>query len=224
MGGEEQEIGPGEFMMVSDGVEHEARMAEGCGFLEVFALHAYAYTHQAKPLLSIFQDPVGRLDQPESWFTRLRLLTHLLAKTRAPGIAYGEALLRELLMHQVIRGNGLTRQPHPGDARIWNSIQIILNEGHLPLTVSELARRAGLGVVQYRKLFQQAVGQSPKAYLRQTRLTRARALLETDPHMPLKEVADRAGFSDARYLHQVFREQHGTTPGAYRKRQSASAH
>lgn len=210
------EIGPGELMMVGAETEHAAWMGAGSDQLEVFAIHAHVYTHQAEPLLTCFGEPIGKLDAPEAWFGQLRILTHLMARDVELGARFGASFLRTLLVCQLTQGNLLVKQPQAGDHRIWIAVKWIMDHCASPLTVADLAKRAGLGEVQFRKLFLRQMGRTPKTYIRQIRLSKARALFESAPDMTVKEVAALSGFSDARYLHQVFREEFGISPGGYR--------
>ncbi len=211
-------IGPGEFMMVSEGVEHEARLAEGCEYFEAFAIHAHAYTAHSMPLFSIFRDPIGRLEAPQLWFEQLELLTHLMGHNQELGRRFGEPWLRRLLLHQVMRGSPMHEAPSIADPRLWRSLRDIMADYASSLTVRDLARRAGLSEARFRTLFRQYTGQTPKAYIQTFRLRKARALLQTNPLLTVKEVAKQTGFGDAHYLHAVFKQAYGVTPGACRRR------
>ena len=63
--------------------------------------------------------------------------------------------------------------------------------------------------------FNRVVGHTPHDEILRLQLQRAQQLLEqTD--LPLRTVADKAGFKHAEYLSVVFRQTFGATPGAYR--------
>ena len=208
----------GQVVFIPEGIPHQAETAKGCCELEVFGIHLHGLTNQARPLLSLFEDPVGEIHPLESWVERLRLLTHLMHRDDAVGQAYGESLIRGLLIDQVIQGKKLTKSPRPGDARIWNAEQTIHTHYASPLSVAELARQASLSEAQFRKLFLRYLGITPKAYIQRVRLTRCRMLLQTNPHLPIKAIADATGIGDAFYLHQLFRKTYGMTPGEYRSK------
>ncbi len=216
VGTQVRELGPGELVMVPDGVEHEAMLGAAGATVETFSVHAHAYTLQNQPLLSLFPAPWGRLPGPEGWFAQLAMLTHLMGRDEAAGRGFGESLLRALLLQQVLQGARLTEAPPACDERIWLAISAILREFAGPLTVAVLARRAGLGPAQFRKLFRRSTGSSPKAYLQEIRLRKARALFQTNPALTVKEVAERTGFCDPHYLHAVFKKRFGITPAAGR--------
>ena len=66
----------------------------------------------------------------------------------------------------------------------------------------------------YRKLRVQT-GQSPVEFIRSIRLKKAAALLAAT-ELPVKEVAQRCGFSTATYFSKLFKEMFGVLPGQYK--------
>jgi AraC-like DNA-binding protein len=217
VGNEERTIGPGEFMMVAEGVEHEAYMADDCDYFEVFSLHAHAYTHQNLPLFAVFSSSFGKLDYPEMWIAQLSLLTHLMGKSLELGRSYGEPWLRSFLLHQVMQNNPVRDIPIADDPRMWRAVYTIINNFTESVTVEKLAQDANISTVQFRKLFRRYTGISPKDYLIQTRLRKAMALLQSNPQLTIKEVAEQTGFGNSHYLHIAFKTAYGITPGECRK-------
>ncbi|MBM4149750.1 MAG: helix-turn-helix transcriptional regulator, partial [Lentisphaerae bacterium] len=191
--GEPVTVGPGRFLMIPDGVEIEGRMAEGCTYHENFSIHFIAHAAGGKSLFSLFSSVVGVLDNPSFWFGQFRLLTHLLGADPELGRRFGQPLIANLLTQQILAGVSLREIPQADDGRPWNAVTRMLREfPNLP-TVRELARKEGLSEVRFRKLFHAQMGKSPKAFMRDLRLNRAQALLQTDPHLTIKEIAERTG-------------------------------
>ncbi|MCT2588913.1 helix-turn-helix domain-containing protein [Streptomyces sp. N2-109] len=91
-----------------------------------------------------------------------------------------------------------------------------LSRLHEPLTVVELAGRAGMSTRTFGRYFAREVGTTPLKWLNRQRLTRARELLETTD-LPVDSVAERSGIGTGDGLRQHFRRALGTTPGAYRR-------
>ncbi|MFC4855159.1 GlxA family transcriptional regulator [Actinophytocola glycyrrhizae] len=91
-----------------------------------------------------------------------------------------------------------------------------------PLTMAELAGRAGMSLRTFGRQFADRVGTTPLAWLNQQRLARARELLETTD-LPVETVAQRSGLGTGSGLRQHFQRAYATTPAAYRRTFRASA-
>ncbi|MGP3988758.1 helix-turn-helix domain-containing protein [Streptomyces sp. 3N207] len=87
---------------------------------------------------------------------------------------------------------------------------------HEPLTIGELAARAGMSTRTFGRYFVRETGVTPLKWLNQQRLARARELLETTD-LPVDSVAERTGMGSGDVLRQHFRRALGTTPAAYRR-------
>jgi AraC-like DNA-binding protein len=89
-------------------------------------------------------------------------------------------------------------------------------EPGLAWTTETMARCAGLSVSRLHALFRAELDTSPHAWLRDVRLSRARAWL-AETTRPIAEIALAAGFSDQSALTRALRDATGMTPGAYRR-------
>ncbi|WP_433176053.1 GlxA family transcriptional regulator [Actinoallomurus sp. CA-150999] len=106
--------------------------------------------------------------------------------------------------------------PEPHDegtapARAW-----ALEHLDRPITLPELAARAGMSVRTLTRRFQEEVGMSPGRWLARQRVELARHLLETTD-LPVDQVAHRAGFGTAVSLRQHLHAAIGVSPMAYRR-------
>jgi AraC-like DNA-binding protein len=99
---------------------------------------------------------------------------------------------------------------HPGVARVLEGSR------DLDDRASALAERAGLGPRRFAQLFRDAVGVSPKRWLRLRRFQRTLGRAE-DPDLDWADVAYELGYSDQPHLAREFREFSGLTPGEYRR-------
>lgn len=82
--------------------------------------------------------------------------------------------------------------------------------------VNDLAQAAGLSRRLFERRFSAQVGRPPKAEMLRLRLERVKALL-ADTDWPLAQIAERTGFKYGEYLHTIFTEKTGTTPGKFRQ-------
>lgn len=85
-----------------------------------------------------------------------------------------------------------------------------------PVDFETEARRAGLSVPHFRRLFIRLLGHPPQRYLLKARLeAAARLLRNTDRE--IKSVARETGFEDLFHFAKMFRKYQGLPPGKYRE-------
>jgi len=85
-----------------------------------------------------------------------------------------------------------------------------------PITVTGLARLAGMSVRQFNRRFQEVFHTSPRTFLIKTRIQAACASLR-DSDTPISEIALELGFYDQSCFTQHFRRHMGITPLQFRK-------
>jgi AraC-like DNA-binding protein len=90
-----------------------------------------------------------------------------------------------------------------------------------PLTVSDLARVAGLSPAYFSRLFRDAFGVTPHGYLLTRRLERATALLRSTDH-PVAWICVEVGFSSLGSFTTSFGRMFGMSPVAYRQAHPAA--
>ena len=93
---------------------------------------------------------------------------------------------------------------------------LISSSSEEDISVSELARHAGMSEVYFRKLFKSVAGVSPAKFIVDQRVRRAKELLSLD-YLTLDDVSERCGFSSLSYFCRVFKENTGMTPGEFKK-------
>ncbi|MGL6198512.1 MAG: response regulator transcription factor [Lachnospiraceae bacterium] len=69
-------------------------------------------------------------------------------------------------------------------------------------------------------LFKAEFGISPSKYIGELRLNMAKKLIENNPDIILKDVADMTGFSDSFYFSRVFKAHEGISPSDYKSKWS----
>ena len=85
------------------------------------------------------------------------------------------------------------------------------------ITMEKLADVAGLEQAELVRIFRKKEGISLPAFLENTRLERAAALLRGTKRT-LSVIAEGVGFSNVSYFSQRFRKAYGITPGHYRRK------
>lgn len=86
-------------------------------------------------------------------------------------------------------------------------------------SVAEMARRISVSQAHFSRVFHRITGQSPRDFLLQTRLTRARHLL-AGTALSVGEIAERLGYADIFFFSRQFKEKIGVSPGVFRKKGS----
>lgn len=106
------------------------------------------------------------------------------------------------------------------EARNYNALRAVATEIDRryaePLSLDELARRAGMSKSTFKRTFTRLFEVSPGQYLLRVRLNAARRLLETTDRL-ISDVALDCGFYDQSHFSRLFQRARGLTPGAYRR-------
>lgn len=90
-----------------------------------------------------------------------------------------------------------------------------------PITIDDMARRAGLSPSRFTVLFKQHFRLTPHQYLLRLRLEHAQELLKDG--QAIKLVSEYCGFTDVHHFAKTFKSAIGVTPGKYREKVSRSA-
>lgn len=94
---------------------------------------------------------------------------------------------------------------------VRNVIEYARENIHRPLSIDELAERAGYSRSHFTRVFEQSEGTSPARFMLELRLRAAQAQLETGGKT-VKQVAYDCGFQDPSYFAKTFRRVYGIAP------------
>ena len=86
------------------------------------------------------------------------------------------------------------------------------------LNCETMARMMHLSVYEFRRIFSFVVGSSLSEYIRNRRLTLAACEIMTDPAVDLAALGQKYGYSSQAAFAKAFKEVHGVSPSACRKR------
>ena len=143
-------------------------------------------------------------------FVRLQQLVALRQQLRA---RYAQAAQTAT----ALPGSTVESEPTLDDLFLQKVRQVIDEKiGDADLDIAYLCLEVGLSSTQLFRKMKALTGDSPMSFIRQVRLYRAKALLETT-ELPIAEIAYETGFSDPSYFARVFRKEFGTPPSALRK-------
>lgn len=97
------------------------------------------------------------------------------------------------------------------------AIKYIYNNYHLPsITNERLAKECKISEVYFRKLFKKAFEMSPKQFIIELRMQKAKQLL-SEGTQKIWAISEACGFSSAYHFCRLFKQHTGLTPHDYRK-------
>ncbi|WP_170442096.1 GlxA family transcriptional regulator [Ruegeria arenilitoris] len=100
--------------------------------------------------------------------------------------------------------------------KVVKAIEIMSNCLDRPISPSAVASRIGISTRQLERLFQKSVGDTPKKFLMEMRLQKARTLL-LQTELSVLEVALSCGFESPSHFAKVYKRKFGVSPHMDRK-------
>jgi AraC family transcriptional regulator, arabinose operon regulatory protein len=152
--------------------------------------------HDPYRAVSTIDDALGFLERDET-------VPSLIAASGA-----GWSLLAQLTSDAVAGGRGRAGPVRQAQEHLRRSFA-------KPVSVTELARTAGLSPSHFSALFRAATGGGVVEYTKRLRMARAREMLITSSRT-VGDIARAVGYSDAFYFSRQFRTVHGCSPSEYR--------
>jgi LacI family transcriptional regulator len=108
------------------------------------------------------------------------------------------------------------------DHQLAVGLRFIRDHAFDPITINEVAKMASMCRRVFERRFAAKMGRSPKAEVVRLRLEKVKQLL-TDTDWNLSQIAEKTGFNYGEYLHTVFTQKTGITPGEFRRHAKLSA-
>ncbi|HUD47499.1 MAG TPA: XylR family transcriptional regulator [Candidatus Baltobacteraceae bacterium] len=102
------------------------------------------------------------------------------------------------------------------DGQLAVGLRFIRDHAFDPITIDQAAKAASMCRRVFERRFAVKLGRSPKAEVVRLRLEKAKQLL-TETDWNLSQIAEKTGFNHGEYLHTVFTQKIGTTPGEFRR-------
>ncbi|GLF99553.1 GlxA family transcriptional regulator [Streptomyces yaizuensis] len=110
---------------------------------------------------------------------------------------------------------GIADTDSEGEGGCGPTVRWMAENLHRPLTLADIAARAGTSVRTLNRRFRSETGLSPLQYLLRVRIEQAQHLLERGD-LPVEHIAARTGLGTPANLRHHFQRLNGTTPGVYR--------
>lgn len=102
------------------------------------------------------------------------------------------------------------------DIRVTQVMTRMQEQLHTQLAMRDLAAGIGLSVSTLTRLFRQHTGKTPRLYLHDLRMARARLLVERTS-LSVADVMTQVGISDPSHFARDFRTAHGYSPRTFRR-------
>ena len=98
---------------------------------------------------------------------------------------------------------------------VKTALKIIDYNYSSPITIEQISKRVSLNPSYFSRLFTEQVGISPKQYLLNKRLNRAKELL-SETNASIFEIANSVGYDDQLYFSRIFKKHIGISPTEYK--------
>ena len=103
-----------------------------------------------------------------------------------------------------------------GDWDVIRAVQFIREHACRPISVAQVLAHASVSRAALEPRFRSVLGRTLHQEIRRLQIERARSLL-ADTDLPIKQVAQQAGFKTVQYLTRVFAADVGQPPAAFRR-------
>jgi AraC-like DNA-binding protein len=172
-------------------------------------------------LVDLVREPI--VEQVASDSPMSAPVDRLLQELSAPTLG-SRAMIRALLLQciiQLLRTRLQARDPALNwmaaliDERLWSALRLMLDRPSHPHTVESLAEVAGMSRSSFAARFSEAYGSGPMKLLRDLRMHLAASLL-TQSELPVKRIAELAGFHSRSAFTRTFESTTGMSPRSFR--------
>ncbi len=215
----------GDAPMFSAG-EHATRLI--CGHYEYHDVLRHPVIDELPPFVHVPSLDPGTNGAVQSL---LSILMEEMAAER-PGMSSVVERLAEVLLVQVIRAYFSAQHRHEPqsrgfyaglqDRRLAKAFAKIHSDSDENLTLTDLAREAGMSRSGFAQHFRDIVGLSPIEYHAKWRLFTAAHFLETG-EMKLARIAERVGYESDSAFSRAFKREFAVSPSEYRRRAMGTA-
>jgi two-component system, response regulator YesN len=106
---------------------------------------------------------------------------------------------------------------------LLEKFQFYLRENYTQdINLEELSKSLNLNPTHLSRMFTKRFGENPSTYLINLRINKAKYLLENNPEMSVKDIAELVGYSDQNYFSHAFKKLTGISPAHYRAEKKAN--
>jgi AraC family transcriptional regulator, glycine betaine-responsive activator len=146
------------------------------------------------------------------------LMLHMIARDHGRDLA---ASVADQMVYNAVRDGSATQKVSMRsryglrNSRVGEAIRLMEENIESPLSSAELARKLGISARQLERMFERYLNTTPKRYIMELRLHRARNLI-VQSDQALTDIAMACGFVSTSHFSKVYRDHFGNTPGSQR--------
>ena len=120
------------------------------------------------------------------------------------------------ILYNIISLSNINEMTTATHFRIQKVVQYIYSEYAKDIKIEDLCKISGYSKVHMNRLFMEHYKMSPKKFINNHKITKAKELLE-DTGLSVSEISNRIGISDLAYFCRLFKKITGNTPSEYKK-------
>jgi transcriptional regulator GlxA family with amidase domain len=201
----------------------ETGLLDGCpatshwGYQDLFSRRFPQVRFDPAPSL-VYADPKGCIVTAGGTTSWHDLALHIIARHVSPGEALRIAKVYLLKWHDEgeLPYTALVRPLPHGDAVVRRTEEWLKKHFRQIDAISRAVARAGIPERTLKRRFKAATGLPLIDYLQNLRIEQGKQLLESGD-LPVEEISERVGYSDASFFRRLFKRLVGLTPLAYRR-------
>jgi len=209
---------PGDLILLSPDALYDYQRHSSCDTWE----HQWVYFVLEDDWLNLLQWPevgpnIYHLSSTGKDFQKLKEIFDDLNTMRLDDSEFSQQLCRNLFEQSLIRCRKMVPEKNtaPLDKRIIQAKDYITRNFNKSFSVDELASEIGLSSSRLSTLFRKQTGTTIVRWRDEHRMTRASQLL-AQSDMPVSQLADVVGYTDALYFSRCFHQYSGFSPSEYR--------
>jgi transcriptional regulator GlxA family with amidase domain len=166
----------------------------------------------------VYADPAGRIVTAGGTTSWHDLALHIISRHASPGEALRIAKVYLLKFHDEgeLPYTPLVRPMPHGDSVVRRCEEWLQGNYRDFEAITTVTARSGIPERTFKRRFKAATGISLIEYLQNLRVEEAKRLLESS-NLPIDEISEEAGYSDASFFRRLFKRLTGLTPSRYRR-------
>ena len=129
-------------------------------------------------------------------------------------LRFAEILFVSILRHYYLNQN-TSKVNLFKDEEIYKSVNYIHNNLETNLNIEKLSRHSGISRTLFIERFKKSVGNTPLAYIKDWRMTKAKLLLR-DSELSLGEIGEQIGYGNTSSFNRVFKNTFDISPNKFR--------